>query len=187
MSNDFQRDDKFQKDLRDRILAPDFYGKHAKGGRYVFIDKGRLATTFQKRFAVDTIVQGKNGAGLCIEEKIVRWPESNKPHMCFCLETDSCTVPGHESSGWMRYGKADFLLYCFQQQDLNSLACYLIDFPKLQAWFEPLQMNLPTFMMTDTLNRSRGRLAPIEQVCEAVPCWRRFASASKLVSEIMEG
>src|ERR1044071_1908301 len=102
--SDFRRDDAWQKGMRDRILAPSFYKEYAVEGRYVFIDKGRLASTFQRRFAVDTILQGKDGQACCIEEKIVRWPERRKPYDAFTLETRSCTVPGHESPGWMEYG-----------------------------------------------------------------------------------
>jgi hypothetical protein len=41
--NLFLRDDLWQRRMRDEILAPAFYGKYALNGRYVFIDKGRLA------------------------------------------------------------------------------------------------------------------------------------------------
>jgi hypothetical protein len=174
MTADFDRDNAWQKNLRDTILAPAFYDRFSVRGRYVFIDKGRLATTLQKRFAVDTIVQGKDGAALCIEEKIVRWP--GYAYDAFCLETDSCTMPGRESPGWMRYGQADFLLYCFAQPD-DSLICHLIDFPKLQAWFVPREASLPRFGPLRTLNASAGRKAPISQVRRDVPSWMRRAEA----------
>lgn len=169
--NDFDRDNEWQREQRDRILAPQFYDKYALKGRYVFMDKGRLASIIQKRFAADTILQSRNGDAVAIEEKIVRWRKSGKPYKAFCLETDSCTVPGHESEGWMVYGKADYLLYCFQQAD-GSLICYLIDFIKLCEWFWPRVSTFNVFRMQETLNKSCGRVVDIADVEANVPTWR---------------
>lgn len=163
--NDFTRDDLWQKKVRDTVLAPGFYGRFGFEGRYVFIDKGRLAETLQRRFAVDTIVQGKAGRAVCIEEKIVRWPGYR--YDAYCLETDSCTRPGRESQGWMHYGQADYLFYCFVQP--ARVECHLIDFPALRAWFWPVHATFPTFGPLATLNASAGRKAPIAAVRANVP------------------
>lgn len=167
--NDFERDNEWQRQIRDTVLAPGFYGGYAMDGRYVFIDRGRLATLLQKRFAVDTIVQGRDGAAVCIEEKIVRWP--GRVYDAFALETDSCTKPGYESPGWMRYGQADYLLYAFDTP--TGLNVHLIDFPKLQEWFWPIFESFPTFKMEKTLNQSAGRVVPITRVRDNVPTWFR--------------
>ncbi len=173
--NDFRRDDAWQRGVRDAILAPGFYGKYAVDGRYVVIDKGALATQLQRDYAVDTIAQGKHGAAVCIEEKIVRWPEKRgRPYDCFSLETKSCTIPGHEKPGWMFYGRADYLLYAFQQRDC-TLDVWLIDFPKLQSWFWPLEATFPIFRMKER-NMSAGRVVPINDVQNAVPS-RQYAVA----------
>lgn len=168
--NDFERDNRWQREVRDQVLVPGFYGRYATEGRYVLIDKGRLATILQKRFAVDTIMQGREGSALCIEEKIVRWPGYR--YASFCLETKSCTVPGFESDGWMVYGQADYLLYCFQTED-GDLDCWLIDFPKLKTWFWPREHTFPAFQLEHTHNRSAGRKVPIMDVHRSVPAWRR--------------
>ena len=168
---DFDRDNDWQRGVRDAILAPGFYGEYAVDGRYVFIDKGRLATTLQKQFAVDTILQGRDGAALCIEEKIVRWP--GYYYSDFCLETDSCTKPGHESQGWMHYGRADYLLYCFAQEN-GDLDCHLIDFPALQARFWPRVETFAVFGPLKTFNMTAGRKTPIRAVHANVPAWRRL-------------
>lgn len=170
--NDFHRDNAWQRSVRDAVLAPGFYGHYAMQGRYVTVDKGRLAAALQRR-AVDTIVQGRDGAAICIEEKIVRWP--GRLYTAACLETKSCTVPGHESVGWMMYGEADFLLYCFQLEH-GDLDCWLIDFPRLQEWFWPLEATFPKFQKTDTINRSAGRVVPLAAIQEAVPFWRRHCA-----------
>tara|TARA_Y100000310_G_scaffold338778_1_gene429425 strand:- start:1149 stop:1691 length:543 start_codon:yes stop_codon:yes gene_type:complete len=168
--NDFDRDNNWQRCIRDRILAPHFYGKYATDGRYVFIDKGRMATILQRQYAVDTIVQGKDGSAVCIEEKIVRWP--GKEYQAVCLETDSCTKQGHESLGWMHYGQADFLLYCFCNADETQLRAFLFDFQKLKEWFWEVAETLPGFGPLNTFNATKGRLADLATIEQAgVPMW----------------
>jgi hypothetical protein len=177
--NEFLRDNAWQQSVRDEVLAPGFYGQHAYMGRYVLIDKGRLASVLQKRFAVDTIVQARDGRAICIEEKIVRWPGYH--YRFFCLETHSCTRKGYESDGWMRYGEADYLLYCFEQE-CGGLSCYLIDFPALKTWFWPLEDIFKEFGPLPTFNATMGRLVPITVVQENVRTWhftvsKKFAPA----------
>lgn len=174
--NDFHTDDAWQRDIRDRILVPQFYQTRCDG-RFVLMDKGRLATFMQRRMAVDTVAQLRSGEAVSVEEKIVRWP--GYPYKAFTLETESCTVPGRESSGWMQYGYSDYLLYCFQQED-GSLDCHLIDFQRLRKWFWPLEETWPVFQMT-TKNKTRGRKVPISEVVAAVPCWR-FALAEQAMA-----
>lgn len=159
--NDFERDNDWQRKMGDRFLAS-FYGEYSKVGRYVFIEKSRCSALLQKRLAVDTIVQSPNGSSVCIEEKIVRqkWP-------CFFLETDSCTVHGYESEGWMKYGMADYLFYCFYCGD--HLESYLIDFIKLRNWFWPVHENYNAHVMPNTRNHTKGRLVPIVDVTSNVP------------------
>jgi hypothetical protein len=164
----FADDNEWQRSVRDAVLAPGFYGRYAVQGRYVFIDKGRLATVLQRKYAVDTVVQGSAGRALCIEEKIVRWKGIR--YKCICLETHSCTTPGRESDGWMRYGMADYLLYCLQQKD-GSLQCYLIDFPLLREWFWPLEQSFTTFGPLPQRNGTFGRLVPIADINKNVPTW----------------
>lgn len=171
--NVFERDNTWQRGLRDAILAPHFYGKYAVDGRYVCIDKGKLATCLQKQFAVDTIMQGRDGAAVCIEEKIVRWPAArNEPYTAFTLETMSCTVDGRESPGWMKYGRADYLLYCFADSSDTRLQCYLMDFRKLQDWFWPIADTFPK-TVTKQINKTECRVVQIHAVLASVPTWVR--------------
>jgi hypothetical protein len=181
--NVFARDDLWQRHMRDAILAPGFYGRYAQQGRYVFIDKGQLASQLQRDYAVDTIIQGRDNAAVCIEEKIVRWPRNkdgsprSEPYTAFALETWSCTVTGREKPGWMQYGQADFLLYCFTNERETALDCHLIDFPRLQEWFWPRENEWPT-TTTNQSNHTRCRVVPISEVQSAVKCWRRLVAPS---------
>jgi hypothetical protein len=166
----FDTDNAWQREIRDRLLAP-FYRGHSLEGRYVFVDKGRLASELQRRFAVDTILQGRDGEAICIEEKLTRPPAGRGPFTNFFLETDSCTNPGSEAPGWMRYGRADYLLYGFVAPGFASLLAYLIDFPGLRAWFDRVEFKYQTFTMPKTPNHTRGRLVPIADVRAAVKTW----------------
>ena len=166
----FSADNAWQRGIRDRILAPHLYGIRSVEGRYVFMDKGRLATILQRRYAVDTILQGRDGRAVCIEEKITRWP--GFALLNFFLETMSCTVAGLESEGWMRYAEADYLLYAFMQADDVHLLCYLIEFPALKAWFWPRSERFRLYIMPNTTNHTAGRLVPIATVRQAVRTWR---------------
>ena len=161
--NDFNDDDDWQRRKRDEYLVPQFYKKR-QDGRFVLMDKGRLSTFLQRRQAIDTVVQAKDGGAISIEEKIVRWP--GYEYSAYCLETESCTIPDHESDGWMHYGESDYLLYCFEQED-GGLLCDLIEFQPLKEWFWPLAEDWPTFQMP-TQNRTRGRLVPVKMVRENV-------------------
>ncbi|MBF0182232.1 MAG: hypothetical protein HQM03_19625 [Magnetococcales bacterium] len=166
--SDFFADDDWQKRIRDEILVPQFYQRYALDGRYVLLDRGGLATRLQKEMGVDTVFQVAGGEMISVEEKIVRWP--GYAYSAFCLETDSCTVPGRESPGWMHYSAADFLLYCFVTVD-HGLDCHLIDLPKLKAWFWPLAGQFDAFGPLSTLNRTMGRKVPIVDVHVNVPTW----------------
>jgi hypothetical protein len=166
---DWRLDDIWQRQMRDRILAPGFYGKYSADGRYVFIDKGRLAFHFQRELAVDTIVQRKDGGIVCIEEKIVRWPKRGHPYDAFTLETKSCTSPGREKTGWMMYGEADYLFYCFSNATEDELDCHLIEFPRLQKWFwDNIEAANWPRTVTEQINRTECCVVPIAEVAANV-------------------
>lgn len=159
----FARDNAWQRELRDTLLVP-WYRRVAKDGRFVLNDKGRCALLVQKRMAVDTILQGKEGRAVYIEEKFTRKPRDGRRDLTnLFLEVDSCTVPGYESPGWMVYADSDYLLYCFHRLS-GSLECFLIDFPELKSWFWPVAKKYREYTMPDTSNHTRGRLVPIAVV-----------------------
>lgn len=163
LAHNFIDDAAWSVSMRDRYLVR-LYQQYSLDGRYVFVDKSRCSTIMQKRLAVDTILQAKQGGSLCIEEKIERWPGYVRPN--FALETDSCTVPGHEKQGWMHYARADYLLYAFEMEQ-GGLDVYLIDFPALREWFWPIHERYESHTM-DTLNRTQFRKVPIADVARAV-------------------
>lgn len=170
MTTDFQRDDKWQRGVRDLVLRPLYYDVHWNG--HIPIDSGRLASYLQKKFSVDSLIEGFSGRTYFVEEKIVRPPREGE-YTAYALETDSCTVPGKEAEGWMRYGRADLLLYAFVRQD-RSVDVHMIDFPRLQDWFVANEGRLDEFGPLKTGNASAGRKAPCDEVKAAgIPVWIR--------------
>jgi len=170
--SDFQRDDVWQRQMRDKYLLP-FYRMHSFEGRFVLLDKGRMATMLQRRLAVDTIAQSKGeiGKAVSVEEKIVRWPGYELTS--FFLETQSCTVPGHESAGWMVYAESDYLAYGFAQEG-EWIDLYWMPMQELKTWFWQHEAEFKLHVMRNTINKTAGRLVPIERVSEAIPSMKRF-------------
>lgn len=165
--NDFYTDDSWQRQIRDKTLAP-YYKNISNDGRFVFLDKGKLATKLQREFAIDSILQGKRNSVVGIEEKIVRWP--GYKYTSYTLETMSCTVSGHEKQGWMYYSTCDYLLYCFMQADSISIVAHLIPFQKLQKWFFDGDRYKPyRSSFTNQINRTETKIVPIEDVWNAIP------------------
>ena len=156
--NDFQTDDAWQHGQRDRYLLP-FYRKHYSN--FYFCDH----LSDEQRRGIDTIIRIGDKV-FSIDEKIVR-----KQYDAFALETKSCTVEGHEKTGWMFYSEATRMIYCFAFD--GGLDCYVIDFTKLQKWFWPRERSFPQFRM-ETKNKTSGRVVPICDVVAAGLCIRHF-------------
>lgn len=161
--------------MRDSILKPFFY-ERLWPGRFRFCDND-LATQFR---GIDTFVEVNPGFAISIDEKIVGWPKSDKPHSCFALETWSNTTPGHERPGWMIGAEADFLFYCFRQREEISLDCWMLDLPALQRWFWPVERLFPASKSNEH-NRTLCRIVPIADVQRAI--WTRRYLVSPQVIE----
>jgi len=164
-SHNFQDDLTFSREIRDTYLVR-FYGKYSSDGRYVFVDRSHCSDIIQKHLHVDTIMQRSNGTSTCIEEKAERRFTGN-----LALETESCTVPGHESEGWMKTGKADLLLYCFPD-GTDAVQAYVMDFQELKAWFWTIDWTYREYTMPHN-NRTRMRLVPLTDIGNAVG-WSRY-------------
>jgi len=149
--NDFQTDDAWQREQRDRYLLK-YYRKHFNN--FHFCDK----LLDEQRRGIDTIIR-IGDLTFTVDEKIVR-----KKYDAFALETKSCTIPGHEKPGWMFYGEADRLIYCFSID--GGLECHTINFTLLQKWFLPREKDFAPFQM-ESRNRTAGRVVPIRDVVDA--------------------
>ena len=168
----FARDDAWQRGLRDRVIVP-FYQERTRG-RFVLLDGPGLAKELQRQHGVDALLQASDGRAIGIEEKLVRWPARGHAYTAFVLETASNINAGRKRDGWMKTSSADYLLYGFEQPD-GTVDAYLIDFPALRRWFEPLEETFATFetpSTPDSPNRSAGRVVPIADVMQHVTAWK---------------
>jgi hypothetical protein len=169
--NNFIRDNSWQRKERERLLKS-FYISKGLDGRFVFVDKGKLADVLQKELAIDTILQIKDNGIVGIEEKIIRWPGFKYSN--YTLEIMTCTVPGHERKGWMYYAKCDVLLYCFMQED-GSMDAHALPFPKLQEWFfKNDRYKQYKSTITIQLNRTECKIIPIIEVWNNVSGCKKF-------------
>ncbi len=158
----FTSDDEWQRLQRDTYLLA-LYREISHNGQFVLLDgKSELARHLQRDWKADTLMQTRRGF-ISIDEKIVRPPEDTREdYTAFSLETHSCTVVGHESVGWMRNGKSDYLLYCFVRHS-GMMDAYWIPFAPLQEWFWPVHDRYATWTNSKD-NRSRCRIVPIADV-----------------------
>ena len=169
--NNFTVDNTWQRKERDRLLKT-FYLSKGLNGRFVFVDKGKLADVLQKELAIDTVLQIRDNGIVGIEEKIVRWP--GYTYTNYTLELMSCTVPGYERMGWMYYAKCDVLLYCFMQED-GSMDAHALPFPKLQEWFFSDDRYLQyKSTITHQINKTECKIIPIADIWRDIPKCKKF-------------
>jgi hypothetical protein len=171
VTDDFERDDAFQRRKRDELLVP--YYRATYGG-FLLLDEGPFARQMQRR-GVDTLVWLDASEPIAIEEKIVRY--KGRKYECICLETESCTTPGHIARGWMWYSMADLLLYCLEDAE-GDLDCYAIDFPVLYRWFWPREKEFHLHVMPDTVNLTASRIVPIDLIEANVPVHHFYLTKS---------
>ena len=160
--NQFEVDLQHSESQRNKLR--DFYSIKAHEGRYIFINKDKLISKWLQDNAVDTIMQISNRDEVYIEEKIVRW--KGKKYEAMTLEVMSCTVPGREKDGWMKYAKADILAYGFEQED-GSVELYIMNLFKLKDWFWKNVKNYAT-TTTEQINRTVCKVVPIKDIQENV-------------------
>ncbi|HPZ75280.1 MAG TPA: hypothetical protein PK723_05680 [Candidatus Pacearchaeota archaeon] len=164
--NKFIEDNNWQKEIRNSILEP-FYQKISYKNRFIFVDKGKLATKLQREMSIDTIIQLKNNGILGIEEKIVRWPGYN--YKSYTLEIMSCTQPGFEKQGWMYYALCDYLFYCFVQEDGKSVIIHILPFTNLKDWFfEDDRFKNYRSSISNQFNKTEVKIVPIADVLRDV-------------------
>lgn len=164
--NDFWADNDGQRKVRDAVLIPHLYKQISMQGRFVCADKGRFAELLQRRSDVDTIVEREDGL-VAVEEKIVRW--KGRVYTAVTLETDSCTLPGLESPGWMHYCEADKLLWVMCQGD-GTVIYHVFGLPELKAAFWGALEKYPDLFpvhIEPSRNRTRSRVVDIEWIRNA--------------------
>lgn len=165
--NDFYTDDAWQKEMRDTFLVP--YYRETFAGFLLFDGKDDFSLSMQAR-GIDTLTWRSSAALHSFEEKMARF--KGKVYDAICLETHTCTVPGHIEKGWMYYCEAEFLFYGIETGQ-GDLDCLLIPFKKLQPWFWDHYREFPIHVMPGK-NRSETRVVKIDRIIAAIPTTRRL-------------
>lgn len=159
-----ESDSAWSRTMRDSYLVK--YYQLKAHDKYIFIDdKSICSNVLQTRLAVDTLYIATDGRLHYVEEKIERWPGYERSN--FALETESCTTPGREKDGWMRYAKSDLLLYGFALEDEQGLDLYELQFQPLRDWFEYVDKSNYQQHTMNTLNHTRFWKVPIKDVLQA--------------------
>jgi hypothetical protein len=195
--NELQIDDAWQREVFDRLLAP-VLREASYQGQIIFLDiASSVASLLQRRAHVDAVAQLPKGGTMSLEFKIVRWPhdEQGRPRRFhwrdIFLETWSCTVPGHQAHGWFFTSKADILLWSQCSYDERSLWCFAFPLQRLRAWYRRRLREQPELKLCFVENRidgrslwTRGRLAPISQLCRALRTEAFHVDENGLISDL---
>ncbi len=163
-NNNYQEDFLFGNEKYQDLLDAHFY-PHISGGQQTkrFDSESVHDKTCQRKLKVDLEIQLNDGFWHFVEEKVVRWPENNRPHKAFYYETESCSRSGLITPGWMQDSETEYLMYAFEILDCG-LDIYLSAFQKLKTKFwEELNKNPYCFKCHRNRgkNESQGRIVPI--------------------------
>jgi hypothetical protein len=166
--NELELDDRWQRGVFDKLLAPVLRDAAYKN-QIVFLDiASPVADMLQRRAHIDALAQTENGI-LPIEIKLVRHPLSTRHWSHFFLETWSCSVPKHESKGWMATSMAQILLWGQVSSGEDSITCWPLPFNALKNWTRSHWSELKKRSVQNPINGrplwTKGCLAPIQQVC----------------------
>lgn len=161
------------------ILTP-FIRARSFDGRFVLIEKGRLATELQKSVG-DAMLTGTDGKLWAVE---VKAEESNR-HQNLFLETWSNL--SRYTPGWMVTLNTDLLLYHFIRED----ELYVANFQRIKEWaFKSREIySYPERKQSkyDQLNDTWGRCVPIDVLTEQCRLREFKASTGEAVtSDIWE-
>lgn len=170
------------------------YRELAYEGRFVSIvnsEHSKFSGKLQSR-EIDVFMQylqDNNAISIGVEEKAQR-----KPWGSLWIETDSCTIQGHERTGWIDTLEADYLNYGFGIRDPNltkltdtatdyaAFDTYWIKFPEFREWFRE---NIDLFETKYTFqhNRSAGKIVHIPAlVASGVPVERYLCERDRCLS-----
>jgi len=137
-------------------------------GRFIFTGSNLL----QKTLGIDIILQSQNDdKDITIDTKHIR--PRKKQLNCFFLEEESC--PDKKVLGWIlkEDGWPDYIFYCFWINE-NECKAYIIPFIPLREWFIKNREKYPLFQNIDTINKTTGRLVPIDQLSKEIKIIEKY-------------
>lgn len=165
--NDFLKDKQFgDKEYRNETQG---LLRYIAGGRepYFLDGPSHFERTAQTKGKYDVLIEIRPGVLSSIEIKTVREPEGRPPYTAIYAETESCSLPGMVTPGWMRESEAEFLLYGLEDIAGRKIKFYLYQFPPMKLWFwDQLRSNSrrwPIHRNQDE-NQTQGRIVPFADI-----------------------
>ncbi|HWS84568.1 MAG TPA: hypothetical protein VN207_09955 [Ktedonobacteraceae bacterium] len=116
-NNSYSEDHQFGTEEYQSLIDISFYPSIAKPATFDekwlrrFDGKNHHDVLRQRKLKMDLEFELLPGVWFDTEEKVVRWPESGRPHTAFYYETESCSLPGLITPG----------LYEFKSRSLSKL------------------------------------------------------------------
>lgn len=173
--NDFRQNERESK--RYRHLMHHFYDLVTPGCRVEYYDaSGGFSEIAQRYLKIDGAYTSPSGWVESFEEKLASWPKNGKPHRALYAETDSCTLAGFHSHGWMHESMADKLTYMYELP--FGLYIYFLPFRNgFKPWFWD---NLSdkrhrwTEHENGEQNKTKGRLVPLSDIQKAFPDEKQY-------------
>lgn len=167
---------------RNEILVPLFYEKYYRGRYRLLAGDDPLQAQ-----DIDTIIESeKTGQKETLEEKIIRWrldkdtgEPSDQRYTAIAAETWSNINEDRKKTGWMVFGMAKWLLWCFLVPKTEvAMDCYLFDFQALKAWFWEMEQerNWPKVLVyNENGNISEVQVVPIKEIRAAGIMVKKFS------------
>ena len=157
----FDNDKQFSDDNMPPFVR--FFRRQAKEGQAIYVrGEGAFATWVQRESHVDIVTDSflnlrKDILGVEVKLRRRRWND-------ILLETQSCTNKDRESDGWIYTCTADLLCYAFALSLPVRYELYILDMPKLQQWFQGLDLIRYEPVMTKQLNHTKSYPIPWKDI-----------------------
>jgi hypothetical protein len=177
-NNNYTEDHQFGTEEYQSLLDAYFYPLITRGGQIRRFDgQNRHDILRQRKLKMDLEIELLPSVWFDTEEKIVRWPESGRPHTAFYYETESCSLPGLITHGWMRNSEAQCLLYAFEILGRGLDIYFSKQFQEIKDkfWYEiKNNPNIFPWHRNRGQNESQGRKVPIGFVIRNFPQTERY-------------
>jgi hypothetical protein len=182
-NNNYSEDHQFGTEEYQPLLDNYFYPNIAGGSVFElrsirrFDSKSYHDMLRQRKFKMDLEVELLPYVWFDIEEKVVRWPQNGKPHTAFYYETESCSLPGLITPGWMRDSEAECLMYAFEIPARGLDIYFSKQFQEIKDRFwQAMEKDRNCFHWhrNKGKNESQGRLVPIGLITRRFPQIERY-------------
>lgn len=174
--NNFDRDNAWQRPVRDRLITPFYKWRYRHGSFEYFDGPDEEAVRMQRVHHIDTAGVTPTLGTEYIDEKIMRRRNDGGSPVNVSIETLSCSLPGRTSPGWIHNRgnpRPTWLNYCYADaqvaEEVTKLACLWMPFDDLQGWFFETGEDTWPLHVEPYENMTHSRNVPIKQIMAQVP------------------